>query len=149
MLLTLFCFLLFYVYKIFCFCFCFCQGHLIPAPADDKVGWIQVASTYNETRIGIDVAPADLTNGKVLLGSCDTVYLIFYALGLFISGHLADQMSLRIFLTVGMLGESFVSFSFRFPHSQTHLYFFSLPSSSVRNPDLLFTSSLSLLPPSL
>ena len=58
----------------------------------------------NETRTGIDVAPAGLTNGKVLLGSLDTVYLIFYAFGLFFSGHMADHMSLRIFLTIGMLG---------------------------------------------
>ena len=32
------------------------------------------------------------------------MYLIFYAIGLFFSGHLADHMSLRLFLTVGMLG---------------------------------------------
>ena len=82
------------------------SGHLIPAPADDKVGWIDIndGDFDNETRIGIDVAPADLTNGKVLLGGCDTVYLIFYAVGLFCSGHLADHMSLRIFLTIGMMG---------------------------------------------
>ena len=51
------------------------SGHLIPAPADDKVGWIDVndGDSNNQTRIGIDVAPAGLTNGKVLLGSLDTV----------------------------------------------------------------------------
>ena len=81
-------------------------GHLIPAPGDDKVGWIDVRddSPVNHTRTGINVAPAGITNGKILLGGCDTVYLIFYAIGLFVSGHVADHMSLRIFLTFGMLG---------------------------------------------
>ena len=45
-----------------------------------------------------------ITNGKVLLGSCDTVYLVFYATGLFFSGHIADNTSLRVFLCIGMLG---------------------------------------------
>jgi len=84
------------------------QGHLIPAPADDKIGWVDIndGDFDNETRTGIDVAPAGLTNGKVLLGSLDTVYLIFYAMGLFVSGHLADHMSLRLFLTIGMTGSA-------------------------------------------
>ena len=45
-----------------------------------------------------------VSNGKILLGGCDTIYLIFYAVGLFVSGHVADHMSLRLFLTIGMLG---------------------------------------------
>jgi OPA family glycerol-3-phosphate transporter-like MFS transporter 1/2 len=81
-------------------------GHLIPAPGDDKIGWIDVRDDdyTNQTRVGINVFPASITNGKILLGGCDTVYLIFYAIGLFVSGHIADHMSLRIFLTIGMLG---------------------------------------------
>ena len=80
-------------------------GHLIPAPGDDKIGWIDVRDDDSyQTRIGINVFPAEITNGKILLGGCDTVYLIFYAVGLFVSGHIADHMSLRIFLTIGMLG---------------------------------------------
>lgn len=81
-------------------------GHLIPAPGDDKIGWIDVRdeSQDNHTRTGVNVAPASITNGKILLGGCDTIYLIFYAVGLFVSGHIADHMSLRLFLTIGMLG---------------------------------------------
>ncbi len=83
------------------------SGQLIPAPADDKIGWLDYDDGHddlNHARTGINVAPAGITNGKILLGGCDTVYLIFYAIGLFVSGHVADHMSLRLFLTVGMLG---------------------------------------------
>lgn len=74
-------------------------GHLIPAPADDKIGW--VSESFNNSQI--TVAPR-VENGKVLLGSCDTVYLVFYAIGLFFSGHIADSMSIKVFLGLGMLG---------------------------------------------
>ena len=45
----------------------------------------------------------EITNGKILLGSLMTVYLLFYAGGMFVSGHIADQVSLRLFLSFGMM----------------------------------------------
>lgn len=79
-------------------------GHLIPAPTDDKIGWVE----HNiHTRSDLSVE-TNVENGKVLLGSCDTVYLAFYAFGLFVSGHIADNMSLKCFLAIGMIGSGFM-----------------------------------------
>lgn len=84
------------------------SGHLIPAPEDDKIGWVasEAVKKYEDADAeeSLVVSPTGMTNGKVLLGSCDSVYLIFYAAGLFVSGHIADNMSLRLFLCIGMLG---------------------------------------------
>ena len=55
--------------------------------------------------LGHAPAPAvrpNLTNGKVLLGILDTVFLISYAAGLFVSGHIGDKVNLRWFLALGM-----------------------------------------------
>ncbi|KAJ8034605.1 Glucose-6-phosphate exchanger SLC37A2 [Holothuria leucospilota] len=38
-----------------------------------------------------------------LLGALDYAYLFAYAVGMFISGHIAERMDLRYFLTLGML----------------------------------------------
>ena len=45
-----------------------------------------------------------MLDGKVKLGSLDTVYLTFYAIGLFFSGHIADRSQLNVFLAIGMVG---------------------------------------------
>ncbi|XP_033641154.1 glucose-6-phosphate exchanger SLC37A2-like isoform X1 [Asterias rubens] len=50
-----------------------------------------------------DWAPFDTQDAKVLLGWLDTSYLFAYAVGMFISGHIAERMSLRYFLTGGMI----------------------------------------------
>lgn len=48
--------------------------------------------------------PFDGTNGDSLLGSIDLAFLFAYAIGMFFSGHLAERMNLRHFLTFGMIG---------------------------------------------
>jgi len=49
-------------------------------------------------------APFTGEDGNSLLGSIDVAFLATYAVGMFFSGHVADTMDLRVFLTVGMLG---------------------------------------------
>ena len=76
-------------------------GHHLPAEVDsDTVSWHPVKPKYGNS---VDVVPS-VTNGKVLLGSLMTVYLLFYAFGMFAAGHIADQVSLRLFLSFGMFG---------------------------------------------
>lgn len=48
-------------------------------------------------------APFNQDDGKSLLGLLDSVFLIGYAIGLFCSGHLGDQLNLRYFLVFGMV----------------------------------------------
>ncbi|XP_031562482.1 glucose-6-phosphate exchanger SLC37A2-like [Actinia tenebrosa] len=47
-------------------------------------------------------APFDGPSGKELLGALDLGFLFAYALGMFVSGYVAEHMDLRYFLTVGM-----------------------------------------------
>ncbi len=76
-------------------------GYHLPAEVDsDIVAWHPVQSKFGKTP---DVVP-NITDGKVLLGSLMTVYLLFYAFGMFGAGYIADQVSLRLFLSFGMLG---------------------------------------------
>ncbi|XP_072049318.1 glucose-6-phosphate exchanger SLC37A2-like isoform X2 [Amphiura filiformis] len=42
-------------------------------------------------------------DAEALLGSLDYAYLFAYAFGMFVSGHIAERMDLRYFLTGGML----------------------------------------------
>ncbi|KAK2143386.1 hypothetical protein LSH36_845g01012 [Paralvinella palmiformis] len=48
-------------------------------------------------------APFDGKDGNELLGYMDIAFLFPYALGMFISGHIAERVSLRYFLSAGML----------------------------------------------
>lgn len=51
-----------------------------------------------------DWAPFDdKTDVGALLGSLDLAYLFAYAVGMFLSGHVAERMNLRHFLSLGML----------------------------------------------
>ncbi|VDD77576.1 unnamed protein product [Mesocestoides corti] len=47
--------------------------------------------------------PFDSDNYNTLFGYLDLSYLLSYAIGMFLSGHIAERMNLRIFLTVGCL----------------------------------------------
>ena len=76
-------------------------GYHLPAEVDsDTVAWHSVQAKYGKPP---DIIPA-VTDGKVLLGSLMTVYLLFYAFGMFAAGHIADNVSLRWFLSIGLLG---------------------------------------------
>eukprot|EP00941_MAST-03F_sp_MAST-3F-sp1_P000403 g403.t1 len=47
------------------------------------------------------------TNGKILLGACDTIFLSFYAAFMFVTGHFADHSSSKTgFLGFGMFGSA-------------------------------------------
>ncbi|CAE1245434.1 SLC37A1_2 [Acanthosepion pharaonis] len=50
-----------------------------------------------------DWKPFDGTNAQELLGSLDYAFLFSYAISMFISGHVAERMNLRYFLSGGML----------------------------------------------
>eukprot|EP00462_Mataza_sp_D1_P005998 CAMPEP_0175120008 /NCGR_PEP_ID=MMETSP0087-20121206/384_1 /TAXON_ID=136419 /ORGANISM="Unknown Unknown, Strain D1" /LENGTH=607 /DNA_ID=CAMNT_0016401411 /DNA_START=124 /DNA_END=1944 /DNA_ORIENTATION=+ len=86
-------------------------GHHIPAPADDNITWTRLFKADPDAGDGDDdddddnlsIEP-DMTNGKILLGLCDTCYLVFYAAGMFVAGHIADHTPLNRFLAVGMIG---------------------------------------------
>ncbi len=88
-----------YCTKEDCVLFVQSGGYRLPAEVDsDTVQWVAAKKHYGNPP---EVVPS-LTNGKVLLGSLMTVYLLFYAGGMFVSGHIADQVSLRLFLSFGM-----------------------------------------------
>lgn len=48
-------------------------------------------------------APFNGSGGKTELGNLDMAFLLTYALGMFVSGHIADKANLRHFLTLGLL----------------------------------------------
>lgn len=50
--------------------------------------------------------------GSTYLGALDTVFLSFYAIGLFITGPLGDRLNLRWFLSIGMIGSGAFCFLF-------------------------------------
>jgi len=52
----------------------------------------------------------DTTDGGVLLGVLDTVFLASYTVGLFFSGYLGDVLDLRYFLSFGMFGSALSMF---------------------------------------
>ncbi|VDL91132.1 unnamed protein product [Schistocephalus solidus] len=45
----------------------------------------------------------DTDNYNAIFGYLDLAYLLAYATGMFLSGHLAERMDLRVFLTIGCL----------------------------------------------
>ncbi|KAM7534117.1 hypothetical protein Aperf_G00000108316 [Anoplocephala perfoliata] len=47
--------------------------------------------------------PFDVNNSNVIFGYLDLAYLLAYAVGMFLSGHIAERMNLRIFLTWGCI----------------------------------------------
>uniref|UniRef100_A0A0V0J8V3 Sugar phosphate exchanger 2 n=1 Tax=Schistocephalus solidus TaxID=70667 RepID=A0A0V0J8V3_SCHSO len=47
--------------------------------------------------------PFDTDNYNAIFGYLDLAYLLAYATGMFLSGHLAERMDLRVFLTIGCL----------------------------------------------
>ncbi|KAK4404246.1 putative glycerol-3-phosphate transporter 5 [Sesamum angolense] len=58
------------------------------SPVHNKTGW----------------APFDGPGGPHRLGELDLSFLLAYAIGMYVSGHIGDKVDLRIFLTIGMVG---------------------------------------------
>ncbi|GFR64303.1 sugar phosphate exchanger 2 [Elysia marginata] len=50
-----------------------------------------------------DWAPFDDSDYKAMFGTLDVCYLVAYALAMFLSGHIADRMNLRLYLSAGMV----------------------------------------------
>ncbi|KAI8476883.1 MAG: glycerol-3-phosphate permease-like protein [Monoraphidium minutum] len=48
-------------------------------------------------------APFNGPNGSALLGQVDLAFLLAYALGMFVAGHIGDRTDLRLFLSGGMV----------------------------------------------
>ena len=72
-----------------------------------------------------DFAPFDKDNYKSLYGELDYAFLIAYAVGMFISGIIAERMSLRYFLATGMIlsGTFTIMFGIGF-YGQIHSFAF-------------------------
>ena len=68
---------------------------------EDDIIHIANDSTCRSWISDIDGKPSSESN--VLLGSLDTSYLFAYAIGIFISGYIAERVNLRYFLTVGQV----------------------------------------------
>ncbi|KAH7834910.1 hypothetical protein Vadar_020858 [Vaccinium darrowii] len=49
-------------------------------------------------------APFNGTDGTWKLGEIDVAFLLCYAIGMYVAGHLGDTLDLRLFLTTGMIG---------------------------------------------
>ncbi|XP_052804863.1 glucose-6-phosphate exchanger SLC37A2-like [Mya arenaria] len=74
-----------------------------------------------------DWAPFDHDdNASTLLGSLDLAYLFAYAVGMFCSGHIAERMNLRYFLSLGMIlsGAFTAAFGFGYFWNIHTLYFY-------------------------
>ncbi|CAL1542317.1 unnamed protein product [Lymnaea stagnalis] len=59
-----------------------------------------------------DWAPFNKANYKDLLGTLDLCYLIAYAVAMFLSGHIADRMNLRYYLSGGMIMSGLFTIAF-------------------------------------
>ncbi|XP_022320041.2 glucose-6-phosphate exchanger SLC37A2-like isoform X2 [Crassostrea virginica] len=59
-----------------------------------------------------DWKPFDENNAGSLLGSLDLAYLFAYAVGMFFSGHIAERMNLRYFLSLGMISSGLMTVLF-------------------------------------
>nr|AKN21657.1 slc37a-1 [Schmidtea mediterranea] len=74
-----------------------------------------------------DWKPFDKDNWSELLGNLDLAYLLAYAVSMFCSGHIAERVNIRYFLTIGMFlcGLSTSLFGLGF-YLQIHNYYYYL-----------------------
>ncbi|CAG5117081.1 unnamed protein product [Candidula unifasciata] len=70
----------------------------------------QSINTSNE--YWCDWPPFNGSNGLDLLGALDLCYLISYAVAMFLSGHIADRMNLRYYLSAGMILSAIFTIAF-------------------------------------
>jgi len=61
-------------------------------------------STTPANNDGAGYAPFNGSDGLTYLGTLDTVFLVAYAVGMFVAGPLGDRVNIRLFLGVGMIG---------------------------------------------
>ncbi|KAG8390246.1 hypothetical protein BUALT_Bualt01G0063800 [Buddleja alternifolia] len=84
---------------------------IVKSALDPQTPNVDIKSPFSWTRAyswmlgsGAGWAPFNGSNGTALLGELDVAFLVVYAIGTFISGHVGDRMDPRIFLTIGMAG---------------------------------------------
>ncbi|XP_031630748.1 glucose-6-phosphate exchanger SLC37A2 isoform X2 [Contarinia nasturtii] len=71
----------------------------------------QVTDATNEST-WCDYAPFDGPDSSALLGTLDTAFLLTYGIAMFGSGFVAERVSLRYFLTFGMLFSAIFTYMF-------------------------------------
>ena len=72
-------------------------------------------STHDGTNLPLcDSFFGDLKTTTQYLATLDTLFLFFYACGLFVAGHIVDRMDVRHALVIGMVLSSFTVFGFAF-----------------------------------
>ncbi|OIT29974.1 PREDICTED: putative glycerol-3-phosphate transporter 5 [Nicotiana attenuata] len=57
-------------------------------------------------------APFEGPSGPHRLGELDLAFLLAYSIGMYFAGHIGDNIDLRLFLTVGMLGSGILVIAF-------------------------------------
>ncbi|XP_019921395.3 glucose-6-phosphate exchanger SLC37A2 isoform X1 [Magallana gigas] len=72
---------------------------------------VNTSSHGNNTK-WCDWKPFDQDNAGSLLGSLDLAYLFSYAVGMFISGQVAERVHLRYFLSAGMISSGIMTILF-------------------------------------
>jgi len=64
-----------------------------------------------------DWAPFDTIHAQTLLGTLDSCFLFAYAIGVFVSGFIAERANLRYFLAFGMLASGILTYLFGLGYS--------------------------------
>ncbi|XP_064650598.1 glucose-6-phosphate exchanger SLC37A2-like [Lineus longissimus] len=100
--------------------FCYASYHLSRKPISvvksvlhrNCSNLIRPPKYANDTDNWCSWEPFEHDNYEQLLGSLDYVYLFSYAISMFISGHIAERMNLRTYLTLGMFGSGILTAAF-------------------------------------
>jgi MFS family permease len=77
-----------------------------PVPNAVESGYKACAASGSYSTGIPEVVANGVDSGKILWGDMITLYLAFYAGGLFFAGHIGDKMNLKLFLILGMVGTS-------------------------------------------
>uniref|UniRef100_A0A3Q7J3L9 Major facilitator superfamily (MFS) profile domain-containing protein n=1 Tax=Solanum lycopersicum TaxID=4081 RepID=A0A3Q7J3L9_SOLLC len=73
---------------------------------------IKALNGTDSTIVATGWAPFEGASGPHRLGELDLAFLLAYSIGMYFAGHIGDNIDLRIFLTVGMLGSGVLVIAF-------------------------------------
>lgn len=82
--------------------------------SDPEPGSVTDAIHFGSDDNSCNYAPFDGPDANALLGFLDSSFLICYAIAMFFSGLIAERVSLRYFLSLGMLFSGFFCYAFGF-----------------------------------
>uniref|UniRef100_H2YK10 Sugar phosphate exchanger 3 n=1 Tax=Ciona savignyi TaxID=51511 RepID=H2YK10_CIOSA len=82
--------------------FCYMTYHLSRKPFS-VVKVDKPSGNHSKNGTWCDFPPFDKSNYKGLFGDLDSAFLLTYAIGMFFSGMIAERVSLRYFLSIGMI----------------------------------------------